>query len=473
MYTNLFILFDQLNYKSESLKEQWAFLSLSGIYKSDIELVFEKVIDELNKLEIIQLVSLKINKRIVNTEDFVGLLVSGIDWEIHINKSPLIDKLKTDKNYSQNFFYSKTHLINWIKNSSPFDSEHPFNKHSKIKIIVYKLDRSFGGSNFIVTNSLLDDFKEAPNLPEELDILNYVHVFINDGYKINVINHLVLFGVCDEVSSCFFRNSILELISSLCSEINNDDKIILRGIRRIPLVLGSDSADTSNSYFNNLLIRTVTWVYSDKNKCDLKHKLLLERITLDINLEKPLISGLQTVLESALEQAKERYDFIVFDKKDLYQNELKDLLKDLKTMSELYSSKVRTLLSNLLRDVLAALLLVGITLFSQQSNIKKLLENDLISYAFNAFGIYFIVSALFQLIIDFFDSRRTIKEFDHWQTTTKDYMSADTFKKYKKEGIGRRMIDAAIMYGTICLCYFALSYLCFHVVDYWKFIINK
>lgn len=471
MYTNLFLLFDQLNLTPESIKEQWSFLTLTNKYESDNELVFPKIIEEFRNLEIVSIVILKIDNHIVIIDDFIESLNTCTEWEVHINKLPLIEN-KKENTYFQNFFYTKLSLIDWVKKSNPFNSEHPFNKLSKIKIFVYNLDKSFGGSNFIVTNSLKDDFKEATELPNELDILNYVHVFINDAYKINVVNHLVLFGEFNDFSKYFFRNSILELICSLCSEINSDDKIILRGIRRIPLVLGTNSDVIINSYFNGLLIRTVSWVYSDKNKCDLKHKLLLERITLDVNLETPLISGLQTILESALEQAKERYDFIVYDKKDLYQNELKDLLKDLKSMSELYSNKVRTLLSNLLRDVLAALVLVGISLFSQQSNIQKLLENKLIFYAFNAFGIYFIVSALFQLTIDFFDSRRTIKEFDHWQTTTKDYMSAETFKKYKKEGIGRRMIDAAIMYGAICLCYFALSYLCFHVVDYWKIIIN-
>ena len=125
--------------------------------------------------------------------------------------------------------------------------------------------------------------------------------------------------------------------------------------------------------------------------------------------------GLFFLIEEATNQAQERYNFITYDRKDLYQKELKDLLKDLKTLSELYSNKLRSLLSNLLRDVLAAFILVGITLFSKTNEISQLFENKLIRYIFVAFGFYFILSAVFQIVTDIFDVVRSNKEFDYWK----------------------------------------------------------
>ncbi len=109
--------------------------------------------------------------------------------------------------------------------------------------------------------------------------------------------------------------------------------------------------------------------------------------------------------------------------KILTKKELKDLLKDLKSLSDLYSNKVRSLLSNLLRDVLAAFILVGITLFSKATELLKLFENKLIQYVFIAFGGYFIISAIFQMITDFYDIRRSSKEFDYWKNVSREYMS--------------------------------------------------
>ena len=47
-------------------------------------------------------------------------------------------------------------------------------------------------------------------------------------------------------------------------------------------------------------------------------------------------------IERNYEQAKERYSFVMLERRDAYAKELAILLKDLKQQSELYSAKLRT-----------------------------------------------------------------------------------------------------------------------------------
>lgn len=62
----------------------------------------------------------------------------------------------------------------------------------------------------------------------------------------------------------------------------------------------------------------------------------------------------------------------MLERRDAYAKELTNLLKDLKAQSDLYSSKVRSLLGNLTRDVLAGILLIGFTMFTKFTEIEKL-----------------------------------------------------------------------------------------------------
>jgi hypothetical protein len=270
-----------------------------------------------------------------------------------------------------------------------------------------------------------------------------------------------------------YRNSILILLASLCNEIYDNGEIILRGYRRIKIKLGNDySGNEVSAEYQENLANAVKWVYQSTERCDLRLKLLLERITLDIDYSLPYFQGLFNVIKEATNQAKERYSFIIYDRKDLYQKELKDLLKDLKTLSELYSNKLRSLLGNLLRDVLATFILVGITLFSKTTEITKLFENKLIKYVFIAFGVYFIVSAIFQLITDVFDVYRSNKEFDYWKNISREYMPQKDFEEHKSKTLTKRARGTMIIYAIVVIFYLAIAFACFKFPCIWGKIMN-
>lgn len=258
----------------------------------------------------------------------------------------------------------------------------------------------------------------------------------------------------------------------MVNEIRKDDIVILRGVRRLDLALCGNADNAISLRFIKELTDAIHWLYGESGRRDLRLKLLLERITLDIDIHNSLLVGLQDVLANSLQQAKERYSYIIYERKDTYQKELKDLLKDLKSLSDLYSNKVRSILSNLLRDVLAAFILIGITLFSKTTEISNLFENKLIKYVFIAFGGYFIISVLFQIIIDLYDIRRSSKEFDYWKIVSREYMSKNDFKRHKSETLDKRVVGTMIIYFFVACFYIFIAFICFNFPCIWSKIIN-
>jgi len=262
------------------------------------------------------------------------------------------------------------------------------------------------------------------------------------------------------------------LLSCIINEIHEDDKIIIRGVRRLDLNFCGEKDIYIGLDYNDLLLDAVQWVYRETEKRELRLKLLLERITLDIDLKIPFINGLQFVIKDSLQQAKERYSFIVYERKDLYQKELKELLKDLKAISDLYSGKVRSLLSNLLRDVLAAFLLIGITLFSKSTEIEKLIESNLINYIFKAFAGYFLLSAIFQFVVDFFDIVRSESEFSYWKNVSKEYMTQSEFNEHKSKTLDQRSSGSKTLYIIVLACYIIVAIICWNFTYIWGSLIN-
>jgi len=460
---------DNISNKSQFV-ENWGSISFAGTYNSQNKSYFEDVNSELAKLDIQSSIHFFIENIQKSFQDFIDELQDDDNWKLTINKNVLLNKEQ-----ACNFFYDEQKIIDWIKQTNPFKDDYPFN-NKKIRIVVNGLIDNFGGNNFIVCNpdyELSDFTVEVWNNYDETLIMDNIHIISNSTFIIQPQNHFMTFGKITDLSKYFYRNSLLILLASLSNEIYENGDVILRGYRRIPMKLGLDYIGNEiSTEYQTQLSDAVKWVYQSTERCDLRLKLLLERITLDVDYSLPYIQGLFSIIKEATNQAKERYSFIIYDRKDLYQKELKDLLKDLKNLSDLYSNKIRSLLGNLLRDVLAAFILVGITLFSKISEITKLFENNLIRYVFFAFGIYFIFSAVFQSVIDFFDINRSSKEFDYWKNISREYMSIKDFNLHKSKTLTKRAIETSIIYVIVILCYVAIAILCFKFPFMWNIIIN-
>jgi hypothetical protein len=471
-FNNLFDCLKQLETISKDSNESWINLTFVGLYNSIYKDIFISINLELDRLKIGSSLNLFINDTYIeNISDFIEDIQPSERWKVSINKSVLQNNHDANDIY-YNFFFNQKELINWIKSSDPFAEDHPFNKR-KYLIIVFELKSSFGGPNFIVSNntSIIEEV-DWDQYDESL-INDTVHIISNSIFLIKPHCHYISFGEENQISRYFYRNSILVLLASLCNEIYSTGEIILKGYRRISLSIGIDYCGTEiSSTYQNLLVNAVKWIYQKNERCDLRLKLFLERVTLDIDYKIPYIQGLYLIIENATIQAKERYSFIIYDRKDLFQKELKDLLKDIKSLTDSFSTKVRGLLGNFLRDVLAAFVLIGITLFSKVSDIKSLFANGLIKYVFLAFGVYYIFSSIIQLAVDSFDIIRSCKEFSYWKLITREYMSKEEFLNHRRKTLNPRLVGSCILYFIIFILYIGVGIICINLPHIWPQLIK-
>ena len=464
MYASFLNKLSTLRNISSQRVESWVSLTLEGTYYDSInKSYFEDLFTESSNLGIKPLLTFTVLGENVDLDNFAEELIDGCEWKLHINK----DALSKDENGIINtFFLSEEQFKIWVNHSNPISPEHPFN-HNKYSIEVYGISEEFGGNQFVVSsdgniNLSNDDFKHV-----EKEITGECHSFKTEETLIKPSCHYVNFGTESELSKPFIRNSILVLAYSLCNELHEDDKIVVRGVRRLECTFGKTSSlPTPLMTYQKRLKDAVLWVY--EKDCNLRHKLLLDRITLDLDLNVPFVIGLSSVIYDALIQAKERYNFATYKRQDEYYKELRDLLKDIKGMSEQCNQKIRSVLSNLSRDVLGALLLVGVTLLSKITELNKLNDNHLVKYVFYGYGVYFLASALLQLIVDTIDLSDTNREFDYWKNISRNYISNSEFAKYKNETYGKRKCKFWVHYAVILFVYVALAIICFMAYDIWS-----
>jgi hypothetical protein len=438
---------------SNNVTEDWNSMSFSGTLFNEKNKDFFRDLDiEIKTIEINKIINYRIDTEVkTDINDFLKDLFSGSKWSININKIYKLDETKTT------FFYSVDEFKKWSKTLNPFNTENPFNKYSKLKIVVRDIIDPIVGTNYIILNqnhsNVFNDYDDK--LPIYDKILENVHILSKDKFELNPKNFIIE-STINEMSLPFFHMYIITMAASITSEIINENEVVLRGIRKIELKLINKSSLSITKKFIEELRKTVEWIYEEKT--DLRLKLFLERITLDINLKNEYLNELVLINKSSFDQSKERYSFILFDRKDQHQKELRDLLKDLKTISDLYSTKARTVLSNLLRDVLAGFFLIAITMFSKIDNPEELIKKPIIILIFKGFSIYFIISIIYQTSMDWFDMNKTEKEFKYWKNTSREYLSEEEFNNHINNTITKRREGTIIFYILLIISYLTIAY---------------
>lgn len=467
-FKNIVEKLDIINGISTSHSESWTSLTFEGVYCSRYsDSYFSELYDAFVNEGIVNAIVFHIDNERMDASEFIEELYDGSKWKIHINKTCWLDKFD-ETHICHTFFYYKNCFTEWVKESNPFEEDYPLNKGC-YHIYVKELGENFGGSNLIVNGvDSVDESSLVESIPD-FHVEKYIRINCNSDFVIAPHKQIISWGSVNSISKFFYRNAILVLLASLCDEIAKDGKIIIRGYKKVQTDIGGEIFIEENllNYYN-LLLGIYKWMYTKEDSYAIKKRLFAERISLDINQESTLYASLHPILADVYSQIKEQYSYIMYDRKDAYQKELKDLLKDIKNITDLFSSKTRSILANLLRDILAALVLIGITLFSKVSEVSALSENHLICYVFKAFGFYFWFSAILQTIFDYIDIKRSYMELDYWKNITRSYISTSKFNEYKSQTINKRFGQFLIYYIFIIILYISIGSFCFNYQLIWK-----
>lgn len=392
------------------------------------------------------------------------------EWTINISKKPLVDALTPEnKEYRTILFITQEGFSRFTNQISkkPFSSVlRPFPESGCLKIFARSLKTCFGGPCIWVQGlqtftTIPSEWPYASLLPSEENVKKQVHVVPSESINIDPMHYSLSWGdIAGESAAPFRTISALMLASCLVNVFYGIEKVVLRGIKHQELPLLCDDDNAPEKEFLSLLHEAVEWVYAERSETRLS--LLGTRLTIDLPSNASFIAGLKTHLKRALQQSKEEYEFVILDRKDEYEKEKRDLLKDIRNQAELYSKKVWELQKGLLRDTLAGfvfLVLMGIRVGSNLDS-EEYTHFVLI---FKALGIYFTISYVLQLVISIADIRISRIELDCWVDETRNYLEKKTIERQIKGQLYNRNVSFRATALVIGLIYAGIVYLSWNI----------
>lgn len=470
MLQNIFTQLDKIISRGGGLTEEWGNLTIDIDHYSELSEDVQKLSSDFiayNNLLVPRINVDSISIEMDEIDDY-----SGSHFVIVINKA----NLKEVDDYHMQFFYTLDSFENWLKGIFPFS----YRPYSKLKIIVNELHTTCGGPSLLITGQMTDPFDiQQHRLPP--DSILHEHVSIPNGHDLsfNVEKNLITFVNKKKTKpkTNYSDISLVYSCASLCGTFVNElagDYIVLQGVKRVKVPLYNDKTRVKLNFLF-LLTEIVEWIYQDQDssKIDIRRKLFVDRVTLDIDYEQPLLNELPRIAQNAFVQATERYNFVMLERRNDYAKELVALLKDLKAQSDLYSSKLRSLLGSLTRDVLAGILLIGFTLFTKFVEIEVLAKYEkLMSFIFKGLAIYFIASALMQMITDVSDIILSRKELNHWSKCTSEVIPKKELKGHVRKTLNPRFIVTSIIYFLLITLYGFIAYKTWNFPAFWNSIFN-
>jgi hypothetical protein len=472
-YSQILAVFTRLITYADSWEEQWHHLSIHGTLHPGFLDEYKQLPEQLRALGFSTVLRLYFNNNEADDndiDDYSKNPESIGQWEVRLNKWPLIQKVHSDS-WHYNFFLTSEKCEQWLKELNPLLKSCPINELGQIRILVGDLQESFGGESVQFLPGIGAYVVPASSnyqLPSPDQLKEVIHFITTDDISINAAAWKVTFRqATTPLQQAFRYQACVALATCLVTEYHNDDKVIVNGIRRIVLRI-FDGHELLTDRFYIELLGLVAWIFEDR--VPIRKKLFNERLSLDQNPGDTLLKSLINCLPHALEQAKERYNFVIIDRKDAYVKELKELLKDIRTQSELYAVKIRTLLSNFLRDLLAGLVLVGFTLFTKFTDQDTLSDNHRLKLVFYALAIYFIASIILQAIVDWTDISVSKKEMLYWKNASKELLPEKDFDRHIKNSLTGRRRSLRIIYPIVAVFYVGIAFTCFYfpdIYDHW------
>lgn len=462
------------------VEEKWGHLKFSGSVFPELITKFKGLKSGFSLLGFNNILRLTVNCKPVADDDLeMYEKINVSDWSIDLNKLPLIAK-KDGDGWHYNIFLKVKNCAEWLRGSNPLSKTYPFNEFCPLRIIADDMTDTFGGARLQFLSpakqtlapltAAEQQVHDAIKLPSGQALREHTHFITIEEVEVNPVAFIAYGALSSDLKKIFLYKACLVLSLYLLNEYYSNDKVVIDGIKRVVLKLDDGSAEVTEKFYFEL-ISLVSWMYEDR--VSVRRKLFNERLSLDRDEKDCLLVALTKNITSAAAQAKERYNFVITERKDAYVKELRELLKDIRTQSELYSGKIRTLLSNFLRDLLAAIVLVGFTLFTKFTDNEKLVNQELLQYVFHGLSIYYLGSIFMQTVVDVVDIKVSKKEILYWKNATNEQLSETVFKDHINKSLKGRRTSLYFIYPLIVFCYMVVSFTCYKYPHVFKSLIER
>jgi len=355
----------------------------------------------------------------------------GQPWRVLVGKQVIAQKLSLREDEKTVFFFSVERMTKWAESLDPFSHSDPIEPDfsSTVTVRVAGLRTSFGGPSLWVLpadGEVPSNLGRATKLPEISAVLDVIHLNADRHLQVSPSTWALTWGGLNEdVAKPWCLLSCMVLAASLVQElrrINDKTHATLKGTKRVSLEL----ADRNEKVVYELcakLIAAVERVYEERAETRLR--LVMDRLSIDVDTSSTLVAGLQLHLANALQQAQDSYAFVILDRKDAYHKELRELMKDMKAQADLYAAKVRDLVASVTRDTLGVLVLVGFSFLGKfdANNLRTLLESAELQLLLRCLSLYLIVSFVMQWTTHWRDASLAYKESLRWLSVLQSYTS--------------------------------------------------
>lgn len=401
----------------------------------------------------------------------------GKPWRVVLSKIGISREIDVE---GQNlFFFSVENFEKWIDGLNPLAGGLGDSLEIPVNIVVAGLDSAFGGEFFsIMPLEKIKAYKENPsNLPDNHKVHSIVRTNNSDVLlQINPKYWHITWGESNsKIFLSFLRHSCLVMAASLVTEVKcnkNIYEVLIRGIKQKSFSLWSFGTELKWRRLEKELVEAVDWIYQEKTETKLN--ILLDRISIDAD-DSCWIANLYKILNLAFKQAKDSYIFIINDRKDAYNKEMRDVLKDMKSQADLYASKVRDLVNNASRDALGIIIFIGLSFVNKfdPGKLIILLGSKELSVFSKFLAVYLFLSCALQIITHVTDAYLSLKESEKWLLILRNYTSSqDAADRFINPLKARRDVLFFALFLS-ALIYLILIVIVWNLGDFSKLLLNQ
>lgn len=403
----------------------------------------------------------------VEEDDLEDEIAESGPWRMIIGKSPIAQQIPARPTENTLLFFSVEGFHKWLQVFDPF--LYPSGSNPDLACLttirVVGLATGFGGSCLWIlpttpydTSSLETQGDEG--LPSFPSVHSLIHTRSAKPLRVCPSAFSLSWGDLDSEEAA----PVVELASKVLSaclvqELKSTDtsyEATIRGTKRISLMLFNSQQQEANKFTLELLINTVRWVYEERPET--RVSLVMDRLSIDLEENISLLSGMHKHLENALQQAKDSYSFVILERKDAYLKEMREIMKDMKSQADLYASKVRDLIASLTRDILGILVFFGFSFLGKfdQKNLHSLLSSNELSLLTKFLAGYLLLSCALQISAHWRDSTLAYEESKKWLDVLQHYSTQVDKQTKFIEPIDKRRVTLFIAMTITTVIYIFL-----------------
>ncbi len=390
-------------------------------------------------------------------------LVEGGQWRLVLAKSDLASRVSARPDEHTVLFVSVESMLTWAEARDPFVATAPYEPDfsKPVTFRVHGLTSAFGGPELWVLPLHGDppNFVSGSQLPETKAVNDVIHLNVDKIVKVTPRGWALTWGDLESsAAKPWLRLSCMVLAACLVQEFRrsgNATDVTIRGTKRLSIPLSEGFTDCSRG-LAELLATAVQWVYAERPETRLK--LVMDRLSIDMDGKQSFLAGLEVHLGEALKQAQDSYAFVILERKDAYYKELRDLMKDMKAQADLYASKVRDLVASLTRDILGVLVLIGFSFLGKLdvSNLQQLLASRELGLLLKFLAGYLVLSFTLQMLTHWRDAQLAFAESQKWAGLLRNYTSkADSDEQFlepirqRRKTLWQALTVSALLYAIL------------------------